>query len=1184
MKHQYKLIIILLLFIQTLSASSDLKKVTLQLSWFDQFQFAGYYIAKEKGFYKELGLDVEIKPFQFGINIPQEVDNGTIDFAIGRETLILERASNKNIVALYALFQTSPLILLSTKESKINAISDFRNKKVMITIDDASEVSLKSMLTSQKIELNDLNFLQHTHNINDLITNKTDVISAYISKAPFILQEKGIGYNVFEPKEYGFDMYSDLLYTNKQLISNEPDLVKAFKQASLKGWEYAYSNIEESAQLIYDKYNTQDLSKDELIFEGKELKKLSFYNTHTLGNIDKSKIKRISDLYNIIGLLHNRINLTEFVYDDYLNEIMFTEEEKRYLKNKKSLTIANLTTFPPFNFYENGQPKGYTVDYLRLVGKYTGMDIEFISNKSWNEYLNMLKNKEIDLIPHVAVTKARKEYLDFTSFNHIEYITGIAIDKDSSIKSIRDLKDKVTAVTKNSFLHSYLKNKLPSYSLFVVDSTYDGVEAVSSGNADAVIGSLPSLDHYIQKNWLTNIQTIIVNDLEQSSIVLPMAVSKGNGVLKSILEKVDYAISYSEIVTLKEKWMTSSSKSQGKNNLSKEELTYLKQKKKILMCVLPDWLPFEQIDKNGDHNGIGADLMKIVSTYIDTPIELLPTNEWAESLQNIRDRKCDILPVAMNIPSRREYMNFTKPYVKEPFVIATKNDQLFIKDSKILSNKKVGIVKNYAFIEVLKNRNPDIQIVNVKNTKEGLDRVSSGELFGYIDTMPTIGYAIQKYSVFDLKIAGKLEFDMELSIASRNDEVLLNSIMQKALNSITQENKRTIIGKWIEIKVAQEFDYSLLWKFLLVFLLIILAISYKHYMTNKSVNEMTELIDSTIEAILISKKGICTDVNKSALIMFELDSKNELIGMKLSDIILEESCKLSKQRMLEDIDDPHEAVILKKNAEKFPALIRSYKLKGINAMATSLIDITHLKELESQSKMASMGEMIGNIAHQWRQPLSVISTAATGIVVQKEYGLLDDIKLIETCNTINENAQYLSQTIDDFRNFIKGDRTKKIFNLKDTIDSFLNLVEGSIKTHNIQVIKDIQEDIKIDSFENEIIQCLINLFNNSKDALNENYTSSENKLVFIRTSIENNNALVKIQDNGGGIDKGILPKIFEPYFTTKHTSQGTGLGLHMTYNLIVNGMSGSIEANNVVFTYETNNYEGAEFTIAIPLV
>lgn len=211
-----------LFFIFTTSLySENLKKITIQLSWFDQFQFAGYYMAKEKGFYKELGLDVEIKPFEFGIDIPKEVSDGKIDFAVGRETLILERTKNRNIVALYALFQATPLILISTKESGINTINDFSNKKIMTTIDDSSEVSLKAMIISNKVKVEDLNFLKHTHNINDLLNKNTDVISAYISKAPFQLNQKSVEYNIFDPKHFGFDMYSDMLYTSENLINSD---------------------------------------------------------------------------------------------------------------------------------------------------------------------------------------------------------------------------------------------------------------------------------------------------------------------------------------------------------------------------------------------------------------------------------------------------------------------------------------------------------------------------------------------------------------------------------------------------------------------------------------------------------------------------------------------------------------------------------------------------------------------------------------------------------------------------------------------------------------------------------------------------------------------------------------------------------------------------------------------------
>ncbi|MFA9238906.1 MAG: ATP-binding protein [Candidatus Paceibacteria bacterium] len=237
------------------------------------------------------------------------------------------------------------------------------------------------------------------------------------------------------------------------------------------------------------------------------------------------------------------------------------------------------------------------------------------------------------------------------------------------------------------------------------------------------------------------------------------------------------------------------------------------------------------------------------------------------------------------------------------------------------------------------------------------------------------------------------------------------------------------------------------------------------------------------------------------------------------------------------------------------------------------------KILNEQSKMAAMGEMICNIAHQWRQPLSAISTAATGIIIQKEYNMFEEDKLVKTCSIINDNAQYLSRTIDDFKNFIKGDRTKKIFNLNNNIESFLHLVDSSIKNNQIKIILDLQEDIQIDGYENELIQCLINIFNNAKDALKEKNIGE--RLIFISTYINEDKTIIKIKDNAGGIQPEVLPHIFEAYFTTKHKSQGTGLGLNMTYNLIVNGMSGNIEVKNITYEYEGNNYSGAEFFISL---
>jgi len=246
-------------------------------------------------------------------------------------------------------------------------------------------------------------------------------------------------------------------------------------------------------------------------------------------------------------------------------------------------------------------------------------------------------------------------------------------------------------------------------------------------------------------------------------------------------------------------------------------------------------------------------------------------------------------------------------------------------------------------------------------------------------------------------------------------------------------------------------------------------------------------------------------------------------------------------------------------------------------------NLEHEKYLQNQSKLIAMGEMIGNIAHQWRQPLSFISTAATGMYVKKEMKILSDEELFEYCNKINENAQYLSQTIDDFRNFIKGDTELIEFNLAKDISSFIKLVDASVKEHGIKLVLDFEDDIIIQGYPNELIQCFINIFNNAKDAFIFNNILEDDRILFIYQKVKNNHVEIKFRDSAGGVEDKIKHKIFEPYFTTKHKSQGTGLGLHMTYNLIVRGMNGSLKVNNVEFEFNNKQYKGAEFTIGLSL-
>lgn len=232
-----------------------------------------------------------------------------------------------------------------------------------------------------------------------------------------------------------------------------------------------------------------------------------------------------------------------------------------------------------------------------------------------------------------------------------------------------------------------------------------------------------------------------------------------------------------------------------------------------------------------------------------------------------------------------------------------------------------------------------------------------------------------------------------------------------------------------------------------------------------------------------------------------------------------------------------------------------------------------------QSKLAAMGEMLGNIAHQWRQPLSAISTAATGAKIQKEMDCLTDQQFDSAVDSINNAAQYLSQTIDDFRGFFDPRNSKETeFKISKTIDKTLTLVNAQFKTKDIQIIKNI-DDITLKSIENELIQVLMNILNNSRDALLK--LEDKKRYIFIDAFIEHNIVDITIKDTGDGIPNNIIDKVFDPYFTTKHKSRGTGVGLYMCQDIVRNHLNGDILVENETFIYDNESYKGAKFTIKL---
>lgn len=236
--------------------------------------------------------------------------------------------------------------------------------------------------------------------------------------------------------------------------------------------------------------------------------------------------------------------------------------------------------------------------------------------------------------------------------------------------------------------------------------------------------------------------------------------------------------------------------------------------------------------------------------------------------------------------------------------------------------------------------------------------------------------------------------------------------------------------------------------------------------------------------------------------------------------------------------------------------------------------------LFQQSKLATIGELLYNISHQWRQPLSVITTIASGIKVEKELGINDDSKDIEMLDGILKSANYLSQTIEDFRDFYTPNASKTKFSITKCINKCLKLIGHQFLNKNIMIKHDIEE-FNIYGFEQQLIQVFVNILNNSRDAFERNNLAQ--RIIFIKTFLSNDSITISIHDNGGGIKESNLEKIFEPYFTTKHQSNGTGVSLYMSYQIISKSFNGNIIAENSEIKYLDTTYIGANFKIIIPL-
>ena len=316
----------------TVIAKED-ESIVLQLKWKHQFQFAGYYAAKHKGFYKEAGFDVTIRQRDPKTSTIEDVLEGRAQFGVADSSIVLQRLLNKPVVVTSTVFQHSPLVLMSLANSGIRNITDLVNKKIMFQrgIDDAS---LLAMLSINGITENDYTYIKHNFDNMSLLKGHSDVMSAYLTNQPNVYRAMGHDVVLFDPANYGIDFYGDLLFTTQENVENNLAKVDAFTNASLKGWQYALDHTDEIIDLIISEYNPK-LNKENLATEAMKTKKLIRPDFIPLGTMHGMRFKRIGETYQTLNMATKKSSSKGLTLDEY-------RKDNTSLYGKWALTLGTI--------------------------------------------------------------------------------------------------------------------------------------------------------------------------------------------------------------------------------------------------------------------------------------------------------------------------------------------------------------------------------------------------------------------------------------------------------------------------------------------------------------------------------------------------------------------------------------------------------------------------------------------------------------------------------------------------------------------------------------------------------------------------------------------------------------------------------------------------------------------------
>ena len=806
-KFRLQLVILFMLLFPSIVIAQDqvhTEKVSLQLQWKHQFEFAGFYAAKEKGYYANAGLEVNIREYKKGKEIIASVLAGKATFGTLYSSSIRARMEGKPVMLLANYFKRSPLAFAVKPD--IYFPGDLKGKKVMGEKHELESANFSQMFQQFNMTVDDFTVVPHAFGIDKFVNNEVDAMTVFLTNEIYDLRQKKVPFNIIDPNNYGVPLYDVTLFTSESLANKRPAMVKAFIDASNKGWEYALANPEEIVDLILAKYNSQNKSREHLLYEAHRTQRMIQPDIYPIGSIDPERIKKIEELFASEGVAKSIVPPENFIFGlSNPEKINLTSAEQAFLKRKPSIKVVKSFHQPPFTVYEGSSVTGYLYDLLTEVIRIAGFKTQYIEGGgTYDGMVEAVAQGAADLLPNMNSTRQLADSVAKT----VPVVTtpNVLVAKIGApqIRETFELFGKKVAVVKGYAQDQHL-DRFPQIHKVHVASNDEGFKAVRMDKAEYFLNNLANAAYILEETFATDLQ--ISGELTYTDfppLSLSFAIHQKHPELPTIINKALAAVPLETRSRLRRKWLIKASSNVTPLNveidLTPEERDFLADHPVVRVSNEMDWPPFDfAIGKKPQ--GFSIDMFKLIAKRIGIDVKFVNGYTWDELWKMFERKELDVVHPIIHNKYRENFALFSKPLYGAKFVFVTKANRPVVQSIEDIKGKVMALPKGWGSIAIMKENFPDIKILLTNNLKEALDAVKTDKAYATFDMDAVLGHLLKKNVEKDLKINGLFsEFDSlqanRYYYGIRKDWPLLHQIIMKAQDSIMLEEIEELEQKW----------------------------------------------------------------------------------------------------------------------------------------------------------------------------------------------------------------------------------------------------------------------------------------------------------------------------------------------------------------------------------------------------